>query len=839
MVAFLEKSTGSAGFHQIIDFITQSHIYYALTKKPEVCVSYIKQFWRTDDNGTVKIHATIDRHSLSITEGSLRRHLKLDDQEGISSLPTTEVFAQLALMGYATNSDKLTFQKGAFSPQWRFLIHIILHCLSPKKTAWEQFSSNIAAAIICLATNRKFNFSRMIFKHMVSNISSPHKFLMYPMFIQICLDMQRHHLQQHIRIYPVPSLSMKMFSNMKRSTKGFSGQEVALFPNMLDVTEPSPTQPSPTQPLPTQPLPTQPSPTQPSPTQPSPTQPSPTQPLPTQPDTEHHLPTPHDLPLHPVHSHGSDEEQDCSFGEIDEVFEVDYAFKKKWRKVIDEKVLMMKAILYRMIGALRRKLRRTASNNEEWLSFCAEIKDRLKAARDRQKSYVDKRKKPLEFSVVPLDEIQVDAKLNFMEEPVEILEKEFKKLKRSRITIVNVRWNLKRGPEFMGMCYKVGHHEKDCQTRIPAAGGNSLQNVTCFGCEEKGHYRNKCPKKANQQNEGAEKSFVSTAFTPFINIAPATLDTSYEVKLADGKVFPNDLSGLLPVREIEFRIDLILGALPVVKSRYRLAPSEMLELSNQLKELQDKGFIRPSHSPWGAHMLFFKKKDGALRMCIDYRETRYGHFEFTVMSFGLTNALTIFMDLMNRVCKQYLDNFIIVFIDDILIYSKSKEEHEVHLKLILELLKNEKLCVLMQRGKVIAYASRQLKVHEKNYTTHDLELGKANVVEDVLSRKERLKPRRVRTMSMTIYSGIKTKILEAQGEASKDLKALAESLRGLDVKFERRDDSGIYFVDPILIPSFENIKKEIADYVSKCLTCSKIKAEYQKPSGLLQQPKIP
>ncbi|GJZ18975.1 hypothetical protein Tco_0555565 [Tanacetum coccineum] len=121
MVAFLEKSTGSAGFHQIIDFITQSHIYYALTKKPEVCVSFIKQFWRTaeiltDDDGTVKIHVTIDGHSLSITEGSLRRHLKLDDQDGITSLPTTEIFAQLALMGYATDSDKLTFQKDVHTP---------------------------------------------------------------------------------------------------------------------------------------------------------------------------------------------------------------------------------------------------------------------------------------------------------------------------------------------------------------------------------------------------------------------------------------------------------------------------------------------------------------------------------------------------------------------------------------------------------------------------------------------------------------------------------------------------------------------------------------------------
>ncbi|GJZ60997.1 hypothetical protein Tco_0617134 [Tanacetum coccineum] len=313
MVAFLEKSTGSAGFHQIIDFINRSHICYALTKKPEVCVSFIKQFWRsaeilTDDNGNVKIHATIDGHSLSITEGSLRRHLKLDDQDGITSLPTTEIFAQLALMGYATDSDKLTFQKGAFSPQWRFLIHNILHCLSPKKTAWEQFSSNIAAAVICLATNRKFNFSRMIFDHMVSNISSPHKFLMYPRFIQLCLDMQRHKLQQHTRLYSVPSLTMKVFSNMKRSTKGFSGQEVALFPTMLDATEPSPSpsritsSPSPTP----SPSPA-PSPSQPSPTQPTPTQPSPTQLSPTQPGTEYHLPTPHDSPLHAVHSHGSEE----------------------------------------------------------------------------------------------------------------------------------------------------------------------------------------------------------------------------------------------------------------------------------------------------------------------------------------------------------------------------------------------------------------------------------------------------------------------------------------------------------------------------------------------------
>ncbi|GJS71072.1 DNA helicase [Tanacetum coccineum] len=252
-----------------------------------------------DENGlTNLIHFIYDNHTLLHPTGYCRCY----QHKSNDHTSRAEIFEQLALMGYHTDSDKLTFQKGAFSPQWRFLIHNILHCLSPKKTAWEQFSSNIAAAIICLATNRKFNFSRMIFEHMVSNISSPHKFLMYPRFIQICLDMQRHHLQQHTRIYPVPSLSMKVFSNMKRSTKGFSGQEVALFPSMLAVTTPliSPSKitssPSPT------PLP------EPTPAHtPSPTQPSPTQLSPTQPGTEHHPPTPHDSPLHAVHSHGSDE----------------------------------------------------------------------------------------------------------------------------------------------------------------------------------------------------------------------------------------------------------------------------------------------------------------------------------------------------------------------------------------------------------------------------------------------------------------------------------------------------------------------------------------------------
>ncbi|GJX18917.1 putative reverse transcriptase domain-containing protein [Tanacetum coccineum] len=582
--------------------------------------------------------------------------------------------------------------------------------------------------------------------------------------------------------------------------------------------------------------------------------------------------------------------------------------------------------------------------------------------------------------------------------------------------------------------------------------------------------------------------------------------------------FPEDLSGIPPARQVEFQIDLVPGAAPVARAPYRLAPSEMKELAEQLQELSDKGFIRPSSSPWGASVLFVKKKDRSFRMCIDYRElnkltvknryplpriddlfdqlqgssvyskidlrsgyhqlrvrgedipktafrTRYGHYEFQVMPFGLTNAPAVFMDLMNRVCKPYLDKFVIVFIDDILIYSKNKEEHEEHLKLILELLKKEelyakfskcefwipkvqflghvidskgihvdpakiesikdwaspksateirqflglagyyrrfiegfskiakpmtkltqknvkfdwgekeeaafqlikqKLCsapilalpkgsenfivycdashkglgaVLMQNEKVIAYASRQLKIHEKNYTTHDLELGavvfalklwrhylygtrctvftdhkslqhildqkelnmrqrrwlellsdydcdiryhpgKANVVADALSRKERSKPLRVRALVMTIGLNLPKQILEAQTKALKPENLTAEDVGGMlrqDLTKERlkpRADGTLCLNNRSWLPCYgdlrtlvmheshkskysihlgsdkmyqdlkqlywwPNMKANIATYVSECLTCAKVKAEHQKPYGLLVQPEIP
>ena len=588
-------------------------------------------------------------------------------------------------------------------------------------------------------------------------------------------------------------------------------------------------------------------------------------------------------------------------------------------------------------------------------------------------------------------------------------------------------------------------------------------------------------------------------------------------------VFPEELPGLPPQREIEFTIDIVPGATSASITPYRMAPLELKELKLQLQELLEKGFIRPSVSPWGALVLFVNKKDGTLRLCIDYRQlnkstvknkyslpriddlfdqlkgasifskidlrsgyhqlkikdadvhktdfrTRYGHYEFLVMSFGLTNAPAAFMDLMNRVFRSYVDQFVVVFIDGILVYLKDRESHDTQVRVVLEILRKEQLyaklnkcefwltevsflghivseegirvdpkkievviewkpprnvtkvrsflglagyyrrfvkgfsmiaapmtrllqknvkyewskkcqgsfeklkaflteapvltqptrgkeyviysdaslnglgCVLMQEGKVVAYASRQLKPHEKNYPTYDLELAaivfalkiwrhylygekcfiytdhksfkylpsqrelnlrlrrwmelikdydcvidyhprKANVVADALSRKTvqtlralnanlSLSDDGVVVAELIARLNLLNRVLVAQKKYEKISAIIDQIGDGKETEFTVNENGVLYYKDRVCVPDddelrkaileeahsgsfaihpsstkmyqdlkmsfwWSGMKKDVSEFVTKCLVCQRVKAEHQVPSGLLQTIRIP
>ncbi|GJU65229.1 putative ribonuclease H-like domain-containing protein, partial [Tanacetum coccineum] len=184
-------------------------------------------------NGERQIQALVDKKKVIIFKTSIKSDFKLDDAEGTDCLPTAIIFAELERMGYENLTQKLTFYKTYFSSQWKFLIHTILQFLSAKTTAWNEFSSTIASAIICLATNQKFNFSMYIFDNLVKNLNGGVKFYMYLRFVQVFLDKQVEGMSRHKGIYDIPSHTKKVFANMKRPGKGFSGKVTPLFATMM------------------------------------------------------------------------------------------------------------------------------------------------------------------------------------------------------------------------------------------------------------------------------------------------------------------------------------------------------------------------------------------------------------------------------------------------------------------------------------------------------------------------------------------------------------------------------------------------------------------------------
>ncbi|GJT17577.1 hypothetical protein Tco_0876283 [Tanacetum coccineum] len=210
LVAFLEKPEESNGFKEIIDFLHASSVQYALTVNPTIYATCIEQLWTSAKVKTVneerKIQALVDKKKVIISKTRIRSDLKLDDVEGTNSY---------------------------FSSQWKFLIHTILQCLSAKTTSWNEFSSTMASAIICLATNQKFNLSKDIFDNMVKNLDGGVKFLMYPRFVKVFMEKQDEGMSKHKGVYVTPSHTKKVFANMKRPCKGFSRRVTPLFSTMM------------------------------------------------------------------------------------------------------------------------------------------------------------------------------------------------------------------------------------------------------------------------------------------------------------------------------------------------------------------------------------------------------------------------------------------------------------------------------------------------------------------------------------------------------------------------------------------------------------------------------
>ncbi|GJW70984.1 hypothetical protein Tco_0127901 [Tanacetum coccineum] len=237
MVAYLEKTDGNIEFHEIISFLTRSSIHYALTVSPVVSTTFVKQFWMSAKSKIINnvryITAKVAGKPVSISEASIRSDLLFDDADGIDSLPNQAIFDAIQLMGYEGDLTVLTFNKALFSPQWRFLFHTMNHCISSKSTSWDQIPTNIATTIICLTTNQKYNFSKLIFDGMMRHLDGKKKFVMYPRFILVFLNTQLKNVSVSLYHFPINALTSKVFSFMVKKGKHFLGNVTPLFNSML------------------------------------------------------------------------------------------------------------------------------------------------------------------------------------------------------------------------------------------------------------------------------------------------------------------------------------------------------------------------------------------------------------------------------------------------------------------------------------------------------------------------------------------------------------------------------------------------------------------------------
>ncbi|GJU70078.1 putative ribonuclease H-like domain-containing protein [Tanacetum coccineum] len=223
----------------IIDFLTGCSINYSLLVDPDLIGPWLQQFWATASlqviNDVPHIRAKVAGKKILISEATIRADLLFDDENGVDCFPKQVIWDTLRDIGYEGNLAQLTFSKPLFSPQWKYLVHVLLHCLSPKSTSWEQFGTNIASALVGLATNQKFNFSLMILTGMLGHISNGTPFLMYPRFVQLFLNKQLEGVDRPQDFIPSVSLPSKVFTFMRKHSTKFSCRITPLTPSMLEV----------------------------------------------------------------------------------------------------------------------------------------------------------------------------------------------------------------------------------------------------------------------------------------------------------------------------------------------------------------------------------------------------------------------------------------------------------------------------------------------------------------------------------------------------------------------------------------------------------------------------